>query len=247
MKTWPKHERDETLDTLFRGRLVVIQAKRGYRFSLDAVLLANFVDIKGKERIMDLGAGGGVIALILAALNPSVQVVGLEIQERMVDRALRSVALNHLNGRVEIVLGDVRSVGQNFRPQKFDLAVSNPPYRRLKSGRVNPDPERYVARHEVEASLQDFLDGGSYLLRRGGRMALVYPAARATDLVAAMRQADLEPRRLRSVHSFEGTPASLVLAEGIKGIRSELEIMQPLVVYAKRKKYSDEMNAILAG
>jgi tRNA1Val (adenine37-N6)-methyltransferase len=208
MKTWPKHERDETLDTLFRGRLVVIQAKRGYRFSLDAVLLANFVDIKGKERIMDLGAGGGVI---------------------------------------EIVLGDVRSVGQNFRPQKFDLAVSNPPYRRLKSGRVNPDPERYVARHEVEASLQDFLDGGSYLLRRGGRMALVYPAARATDLVAAMRQADLEPRRLRSVHSFEGTPASLVLAEGIKGIRSELEIMQPLVVYAKRKKYSDEMNAILAG
>ncbi|MFQ5542646.1 MAG: tRNA1(Val) (adenine(37)-N6)-methyltransferase, partial [Candidatus Binatia bacterium] len=168
MKTWPKHERDETLDTLFRGRLVVIQAKRGYRFSLDAVLLAKFVDIKGKERIMDLGAGGGVIALILAALNPSVQVVGLEIQERMVHRALRSVALNHLNGRVEIVLGDVRSVGQSFPPHKFDLAVSNPPYRRLKSGRGNPDPERYVARHEVEASLQDFLDGGSYLLRRGG-------------------------------------------------------------------------------
>ncbi|MEE8077094.1 MAG: tRNA1(Val) (adenine(37)-N6)-methyltransferase [Candidatus Binatia bacterium] len=247
MNKWLKNKRDETLDTLFRGKLVVIQAKRGYRFSLDAVLLAHFVEIKGKERIMDLGSGSGVIALILAAQNPSVQVVGLEVQERMVDRAMRSVALNHLNGRVEIVRGDVRSFRKNFTPQKFDLAVANPPYRRLKSGRVNPDPERYVARHEIEASLPDFLNGGSYLLRRGGRITLVYPAARATDLITAMRQADLEPSRLRFVHSFQDAPASLVLAEGIKGSRSELEIMQPLVVYAKRKQYTDEMNAIFAG
>jgi len=150
-KIWHRSEQDETLDTIFQGKLVVVQSKRGYRFSLDAVLLAHFVEISGAERIVDLGTGNGVVALILASQNPSVQVVGLELQVRMVDRASRGVILNRLKGRVEIVQGNVCSVGQNFAPQSYDIVVSNPPYRRLKSGRVNPNPERTIARHEVKA------------------------------------------------------------------------------------------------
>ncbi|MFQ5851735.1 MAG: tRNA1(Val) (adenine(37)-N6)-methyltransferase [Candidatus Binatia bacterium] len=235
------------MDTLLQGKLAIIQRKRGYRFSLDALLLPHFLETRGKERVVDLGTGSGIIPLILVALNPLRQVVGLEVQQGMVDRALRSVGLNDLHDRVEIVRGDVRSIERHFPPRSFDVAVSNPPYRRLRSGRTSPDPERTIARHEVMGSLRDFLRAGSYLLRPGGRMDLVYPATRTVDLLGAMRQEGLEPNRLRVVYSFEGAPAALVLAEGIKGARNELKIMPPLVVYAEGKQYTKEMNAILEG
>ncbi len=236
----------ESLDTLFRGKLAIIQSKGGYRFSVDAVLLASFVELRGREKIGDLGTGNGVIPLLLASLYPAVRVVGVEIQEPMVKRALRSVNLNRLKGRIEIVQGDVCSIEKIFSPRSFDSVVCNPPYRGPSSGRVNPDPERRVARHEIKGRLRDFLRGGSYLLSHRGRMALVYPAVRMLDLLQTMRQEGVEPKRLRLVHSFKGAPATLVLAEGIKGGRGGLKIMPPFVVYARRKVYTDEMRSILA-
>ncbi len=233
--------KDETIDGLLGGKLSLIQRTRGYRFSLDAVVLAHFVRVQGKKRVADLGTGNGVIPILLAAIYPSVQVVGLEIQEAMAERALRSVALNHMEDRVEIVRGDVRSVEGIFPSESFDMVLSNPPYRRLKSGRVNPDPERYVARHEVEAALPDFLRGAAYLLRSGGRVALIYPATRAAELLVAMRESAMEPKRLRFVHSFADRPAELVLAEGAKGGGREVRIMPPLVVFAKEKIYTEEL------
>lgn len=236
---------EETLDTLFNGGLSIIQRKRGYRFSLDAVLLAYSVSPRGSETVIDLGTGNGVIPLILAYLYPSLRVVGLEIQESMVERALRNVALNRLEERVEICRGDVRSVARIFSPASFDRVVSNPPYRKPRSGRRSPDPEKRIARHEVEGSLRDFVRAGSYLLGYGGKMALVYPAARAMDLLQTMREEGLEPKRMRWVHSFANSPASLILVEGTKGGRSEAEILPPLVVYSGAKEYSEELKAYL--
>ncbi len=237
--------RDETLDTLFGGRVSVLQGKGGYRFSLDAVLLTQFVNLRRGDRVFDLGSGNGVIPLLLASLHPSVRVTGLEFQRSMVHRALRSVAINDLTDRVEIRQGDVRSVERQFAPREYDMVVSNPPYRKLDSGRVNPDPERYIARHEAKASLADFLRAGAHLLRSGGKMALVYPATRANDLLVEMRNEDMEPKRVRFVHSFAGGPATLILAEGIKGARSDLKVMAPLVVYSKGKQYTGEVSAML--
>lgn len=238
---------DETLDTLFEGKLSVLQSESGYRFSLDALLLAHFAPAGRKERVVDLGTGSGVVALILAAREPSLEVVGLEIQTAMADRAARSAALNGLSERVSIVHGDVRAARRLFTAGSFDAAVANPPYRRLASGRINPDGEKRVARHEIKAKLGDFLRAAAYLLRRGGRISLVYPATRMTDLIEAMRAEKLEPKRLRLVHSFEESEAALVLAEGVKGGGSELKIMPPLIVYARGRKYSPEMSALLAG
>ena len=237
----------ETFDTILQGKLTVIQGKSGYRFSLDALLLADFARRKGIKKIVDLGTGNGIVPLILAALGPRARVTGLEVQEQMVARARRGVALNQLEDRVEIVQGDVRSVEPLFAPESFDLAVCNPPYRAPRSGRINPDPEKRIARHETEGYLRDFLYAGSYLLRRGGTMALVYPATRAVDLLETMRQNGLEPKRLRLVHSFQQSPASLLLVEGVKGGRDELAIMPPLVVYRQGKEYTAELKAILAG
>lgn len=237
--------RDETLDTLFQGRLKIIQARKGYRFSLDALLLAYFVKIQGREKIIDLGAGNGVIPLVLASLHPAARITGLELQEEMVKRARRSADFNRLGDRVQFIHGDVCSVKDFFSPQTFDAAVCNPPYRGVASGRVNPNPERRVARHEIKGGLMDFLRAGFYLLRREGRIALVYPAARMLDLLQAMRVAALEPKRLRLVHSFEGTVATLVLVEGVKEAKSELKVMPPLVIYTKERQYTPEMTVIL--
>jgi tRNA1Val (adenine37-N6)-methyltransferase len=242
-----KTSSNETLDTLFDGKLSVLQSKAGYRFSLDALLLAHFTPVHSKERVVDLGTGNGVVALILAAREPSLKAVGVEIQPEMAERAARSAALNDLTGRVAIVQGDVRAAERLFPAESFDVAVANPPYRRLASGRINPNGEKRVARHEIEANLRDFLRAAAYLLRRGGKISVVYPAFRTADLIQGMREEKLEPKRMRLVHSFAGSEAALVLAEGVKGGGSEMKILPPLIVYTGERKYTPEMSAIVAG
>lgn len=240
-------KREETIDTVFDGRLAIVQGRGGYRFSLDSVLLAHFARPPGGGTIVDLGSGNGSIALMLAFLHPEARVVGLEIQGPMVKRAVRGGELNGLGGRVEWVRGDVRKIERLLPARSFDAAVCNPPYRLAASGRVNPDPEKRVARHEIRGRLKDFLRAGAVLLRHGGKMAVVYPAARATDLLATMRQEGMEPKRLRVVHSSSDGGAALVLAEGIREGRPGIEILPPLIVYAAGGGYTPELKSILAG
>lgn len=237
----------ETTDRVFDGRVAVVQRRSGFRFALDSLLLARFPDLWGRKRIVDLGTGNGVVALSLAVLNPEVEVVGVELQGAMVQRAQRGSALNGVEERVRMIRGDVRAVEEYLSPRSFDAAVCNPPYRPPRSGRVNPDRERLLARHEVEGGLGDFVRAGAYLLRHRGRMCLVYPAERAVELFAVMRQHRLEPRRVRFVHSFADGPATLVLAEGVKGARTSLTVLPPLVIYRREDEYTEETAALLGG
>ena len=237
----------ETIDRVFGGRVAVIQRRDGFRFSLDSLLLARFVEPRKRERIVDLGAGNGVIALSLGALNREVEVVGMELQEAMIDRAVQGSALNGLGERVRMVRGDVRDVDEEFVRASFDVAVSNPPYRPPGSGRINPDRERLLARHEVEGGLADFVRAGAHLLRHRGRMCLVYPSERTVELFSVMRQHGLEPRRVRFVHSFAGAAATRTLAEGVKGARTSLTVLPPLTIYRSEDQYTDEVAGLLAG
>jgi len=238
---------DETFDTLFQGKLKFFQSRHGYRCSLDALLLADFALCLDGEHVADLGAGNGVVALMLAYLHPSLSITGLEIQPAMVDRACRNVQANGFVQRVAIRQGDVRKIQDALAPGSFATVVCNPPYRRLSAGRISPGEERKIARHEIAASLSDFLRAGVYLLALRGRMALVYPAVRIVDLLQSMRSADLEPKRLRMVHSFADASASLVLVEGVKMGRSGIEVLSPLVVYERARQYSTEVEAMLTG
>ncbi|MDD5712322.1 MAG: tRNA1(Val) (adenine(37)-N6)-methyltransferase [Smithellaceae bacterium] len=222
---------DETVDDLLGGRLKIIQKRRGYRFSLDALLLAHFVRLRKKDRVIDLGTGSGVIALILAERSDYPRIVGVDIQGELVDMALRSVAANDLSDRVKIVLGDVRQAETLFPSSSFDAAVFNPPYRRLRSGRLNPEPQKAGARHEVSGSLSDFLAAAVHLLDKRGRVFIIYPATRTATLITTMRKAGFEPKRLRMVHSHAAEAAEFVLAEGRKGAGEEVEIMAPLFIY----------------
>ena len=243
----PARNRDETLDALFNGKLKLFQSRSGYRFSLDALLLAHFATVKRREKVIDLGTGNGIIPLILANLHSQVSITGVELQRGLAERAARNVKLNRLEYRIQIRRGDVRAVRSVGAPESFDVVVCNPPYRRQGSGRLSPNDEKQIARHELHGELGDFLDAAVFLLRAKGRVALVYLAGRAVDLLSSMRQARLEPKRLRLVHSFSDVEASLVLVEGVKNGRSGIDILPPLIVYRRGKEYSDEMAAMIAG
>jgi tRNA1Val (adenine37-N6)-methyltransferase len=238
---------NETLDSLFEGRITLCQSRAGYRFSLDAVLLACFAGVKTGDKIVDLGAGNGAIALMLAFLHRSARITAMEIQPAMIERARRNVVMNGFTGRINICHGDVRAIGALPEPGSFDAAVCNPPYRAPHSGRVSPDPEKRIARHQFEGALEHFIQAGKVLLTRRGRLALVYPAFRCVDVLACMRAAGVEPKRLRMVHSAAASEASLLLVEGVKGGKSEVSVEPPLIIYEEPRRYNAEVAAMLRG
>ncbi len=238
---------DETMDYLFHGFLKVLQKEKGYRFSVDSLLLAHFVTLKGGDGVVELGTGSGVISMILALRFPEAIIADVEIQKELADMAGRNIQLNGLEDRIRIFHGDVKKIKELLEPQSFDVAVFNPPYRRLNSGRINPDLEKAVARHEISGTIDDFLRSAKYLLKDFGRVYIIYPAARGVHLMARMRKNGIEPKRLRIVYSSTVSGAAFILAEGVKNAGEELEILQPLFIYGNDERYSKEMDEIVGG
>ena len=237
---------EETIDGILADRLRIIQRKRGYRFSLDSLLIAHFANIQDGDDLIDLGTGSGIIALILAQRFRCERVLGIEIQDELVAIAKRNVVLNELAGQIEIFRGDVRCPETLCGPQSFSAAIFNPPYRRLRSGRTNSDPEKAVARHEIEGTVADFLAAAVYALRQEGRVYVIYPAARMVELIVRMRESRIEPKRLRLVHSRLDGGGEFVLVEGAKGGREGLNVAPPLCIYQDRGVYTPEMTGIFS-
>ena len=235
---------EETLDNILGGSLRVFQSKKGYRFSLDSILLAHFVSLKPRTHVIDLGCGNGIIPLILAKRFSHMNCVGLEIQEALAALAQKNVHLNGLDKRIKILAGDARKVKNLFKTHSFDTVTFNPPYRKINSGRINPYPEKAIARHEINGSLKDFLTAAKYLLKPGGRVYSIYPAKRLVELVYLFRSNDIEPKIMRLVFSDSISEAEFVLVEGKSGSREELKIKPPLYIYDREKNYSEEMTGI---
>lgn len=235
---------DETVDAFFDDRIRIIQKKSGYRFSVDSMLLSHFVEVKEGSRVADLGSGSGVISIILAHRFASSRIEGVEIQEDLADMAGRSVRLNDYQDRVRINHWDVKRVKKIFETKSMDAVVFNPPYRKLDSGQINPDHERAVARHEVKGALTDFLAAASYLLKDWGTATIIYPATRGAGLIYHMRKNNIEPKKVRMVHSKMSSRAEFILVEGVKGGGEELFVMPPLFIYEEDGEYSDEMKAL---
>jgi tRNA1Val (adenine37-N6)-methyltransferase len=235
---------EETLDEILDGHLRVFQKKKGYRFSLDSILLAHFVSLKPRTTVIDLGCGSGIILLILAKRFPHVNYTGLEIQENLALLAQKNTQLNGLDNRVKILVGDACKIKDIVLAHSFDTVIFNPPYRKLKSGRINPQLEKAIARHEIKGSLKDFLQAAQYLLKSGGRVFTIYPAKRLVELIYFFRQSGIEPKKMKLVYSDNISDAEFVLVEGKSGGREELKIESPLVIYDQYKKYTQEMAGI---
>jgi tRNA1Val (adenine37-N6)-methyltransferase len=236
--------KDESIDEIFHGRLRVIQKLKGYRFSLDPILLCSFVDIARTRKALDLGTGCGIIPLILAKKNESIRIVGVEVQEELADLARRNIELNQLSDRVEIIHGDMRDITPDIKRGSFDLVVSNPPFMRANCGRINPLRQKAIARHELLTSIEDVIKCAREFLIPKGRLALIYPAQRTVHLMFTLRDFRFEPKRFRAVHSYRNENAKMVLVESVMGGGEELEFLPPLVIYEESGKYTDEMNAI---
>lgn len=235
---------EETVDELRRHGLRVIQPRHGYRFSLDPLLLCDFVAIREGEEGVDLGTGCGVIPLILVRSAEGVRMSGVESQEAMADLATRNVEMNGLSDRVSVRHSDVLQVKGLFRPSSFDLVVSNPPYRKRGSGRVSPKQGRDEARHESTASLPDFLAAAKYLVKLTGRICFIFHPSRLTEFLAEAAGLKLAVVRLRMVHGSAESEARMFLVEMVKGRKADTRVLPPLFVYDSDGEYSVEMERI---
>lgn len=231
-----------TRDTLFNGKLVIYQYKKGYRFSIDAVILAGLTDSTSRDTVIDLGTGCAVVSLILAIRGKARMITGVEIQEELVEIAKRNVEENGFSRMIEIRHLDIRKIKDHFAPESFDVVVSNPPYRPAKTGRINPQTQRAVARHELSMTLEDLMTVSAYLLKRGGRLSVIYPAWRLDDLIVAASSHRIRPKRLTCIHSDSESHAELVHILATKEGGREMFITPPLFVYEKgEKRYTPQM------
>ncbi len=227
--------------------LTLHQAPHGYHFALEAFLLADFVPATVAAPLIDLGTGCGVVALFLARRFPHVYLVGLELQRSLAVLAQQNVTCNSLEHRLSIVQGDIRQVSSLFPPSAFGTVVCNPPYRAVGNGRLNPHPEKAIARHELTVTLPQLVQAARHLLCRRGLLIMVYHPSRLPELYTHLEAAHLRPRRMRLVHATAQVPASMVLVEAICDGRDALTVLPPLWVYEASGGYTAEMQAIFQG
>lgn len=218
---------DERIDPFVEGRLKLIQSKDGYRFSIDAILLSQFVTVRPADTVVDLGTGCGVMLLILLLTRKVGRAFGLEIQKDLASQALRNSLLNGFQDKMHIMLGDIRR--PPVAKESADVVICNPPYRKVKSGRINPDRRRAIARHEILASVDDILRAATHILRKKGRLALIYPSVRLVDILARMRKYNLEPKRIQINYPDLESGAKLALIEAVLGGKPGVKICPPLL------------------
>jgi tRNA1Val (adenine37-N6)-methyltransferase len=248
MSPGPSAADEFTREPLFDGQLHVLQPRQGYRFSVDAVLLAHFIAPKQGERLLDLGTGCGILPLILSHRHPGLAGVAVEIQPRLAALARENLAANGFAAAWQVEEGDFGKPSGVLPPGGFDWAISNPPYRPAASGRRNSLPEAAAARHELTADLPAVAAAMRRALRNGGRAALVYPAARTVPLIAALKNNGLEPKRLQIVYSSPGESGLLVLVEARKGGGEELLVLPPFFICREPGgAYSEEMARLYQG
>ncbi len=234
----------ERIDELHRNGYRIIQKKDGFCFGMDAVLLSGFAAVKEGERALDLGCGTGIIPLLLEAKTRGRHFTGLEIQREMADMAARSVRLNRLQDKIDIIEGDIKEAGRIFGGASFDVVTANPPYMNDSHGLKNPDLPRAIARHEVLCTLQDVVREAAKVLRPGGRFYLVHRPRRLIEIITELAGYGLEPKRLKFVHPFADREAKMVLIEAARGGRSFVRVEKPLIVFRERGIYTDEINEI---
>ncbi len=233
----------DTISLRGAGVVSVTQPVTGHRFTLDSILLADFCRIRPGERVLEPGAGTGIISLLLAKKHPRAAFIAVEIQPSVASLGEQNIVDNGLAGRMQMVRKDLQRIGRTIAPGSLSVIVANPPYIKEGAGRPSPDRLRRTARQAHPASLVSWLNLHRYL-KNGGRYCLIFPAARLAELVTAMRKRLLEPKRLRLVHPYHDRPASLVLIEAVKNAGTGIEVLPSLIVHGQNGGYTEDMQDI---
>lgn len=218
----------EGYDHLLGGVIRLHEQPTGQKACVDSLLLAATAGPYHVQKVIDLGCGAGIILLTLAHFQIAGQLVGVEIQPTLVELAKKNVVLNGKTDSIQILAGDVRCLKAAIKPQSFDLAVCNPPYHPVESGRLNPDPERAVARHEIAGGLGDFISGARFALHNRGRLVVVYPAFRLPVLLSELERHRFSPEWVQFVHPSPGREAKLVLTQARRGGAGRIVFRSPV-------------------
>lgn len=234
----------ERVDDLHRNGFQIIQNEKLFCFGMDAVLLSGFAKVKEQGTALDLGTGTGIIPILLAAKTQGRHFTGLEISPTSADMAARSVLLNDLQERVEIVRGDIKEAGELFAPASFDTVTSNPPYMIGQHGLVNPDLEKAAARHEILCTLEDVVRAAAKLVRPGGSFFLVHRPFRLAEIICTMVKYGLEPKRMQLVYPYVDREPNMVLIEAVRGGKPRMTVEKPLIVYREPGVYMPEITEI---
>lgn len=228
-----------TVDDLLYGELKLVQKKAGARYSVDALLLADFIlpEIQPGHKILDIGTGTGVVALILAQRSKAHQIIGIEIQETLAQMAKRSVEINRLQKRVKILNRDVRKASKIFKPSSFDIIVCNPPFRKKGAGILSQNQERSIARYELTLTMAGLLKICRSLVKSKGKVALIYPFERLKELVAELAKSKLNPSRLKLVFHKKGHPIPILFCMELVKARTRLLLKPPCYIETEKGRF----------
>lgn len=232
---------NERIDDLECNGFCIIQNPSFFCFGMDAVLLANFTEVRKNAKGIDLGTGNGIIPILLTAKGKGKDVTGLELQPEIADMARRSVILNKIEDKCHIVNEDIKNISSVFQRGSFDFVTSNPPYIKEHHGLNNPNAPVNIARHEIHVNLEQVIAGAAFLLREGGSFSMVHKPFRLPEIMELMKKYRLEPKRLQLVEPKAGKEANIVLIEAVKGGGSFLKVLPTLIVYNEDGSYTDEV------
>ena len=233
---------NERIDDLEYKGLKIIQNKEGFCFGIDSVLLSDFAkNIKKDSVVVDIGTGTGIISILLSKKAEIKKIYGIEIQEEVADMAKRSIKLNDLQDKIQIINKNIKNIFEEIEPNKIDAIVTNPPYMKLNTGAKNEEIKKLISRHEVECNLEDIIKISYKLLKSKGEFYMVHRAERIVDILYNLRKYKLEPKEIKFIHSKVGKEPNLVLIKAVKDAGEHLIIDSPLVVYNNDGTYTDEI------
>lgn len=235
-------KKNERIDDLEYKGLKIIQKKDGFCFGIDAVLLSDFAkDIRNNSKVVDLGTGTGILPILLSAKTNASKIIGIEIQEEIAEMANRSILLNELESKIEIINENIKNLYEKLEVGTYDVVVSNPPYKKLETGLTNENKIKYISRHEVEANLEDFISVSSKLLKNNGSIYMVHRPERLAEIMFLLKRYNLEPKILKCVQSNINKPPKLILIKAVKNAKAFLKIEKPIYVYTLKGEYTDEI------
>lgn len=233
---------NERIDDLELNNLKIIQNKNGFCFGMDSVLLSDFAkNIKPNTKVIDLGTGTGILPILLSAKTKASKIVGIEIQEDVANMANRSVELNNLQNRLEIICENIKNLKNVYETNFFDAIVTNPPYKTKGTGGINELKSKLISRHEITADLEDFISISSYLLKDQSNIYMVHRPERLVDILSIFRKYKLEPKELKLVQPNCGKAPNLVLIKATKNAKPFLKIDKPLYIYKSDGTYTEEL------
>jgi len=233
---------NERIDDLEYKGLKIIQNIEGFCFGIDSILLADFAkEIKRNSRVIDLGAGTGIIGILLCAKTEISHMVGVEIQEEVYDIAKRNVKLNKLEEKFTLMNINIKELGKRQKIGKFDAIVTNPPYKKDNTGIQNENEKKLISRHEITANLEDFIRISSQLLKDKKDLYMVHRPDRLVDIITLLRKYKLEPKKLKLVYPKLEKEPNLILIKATKNAKPFLKVEKPLYVYKENGEYTDEI------